>query len=476
MNMSVFLRKLMLYVPVKMVPAVSGIFLVFFLYKSFPAGEYVSYSVSLFCALIAAQLCAGWVGNSYIYYYSGVEDKSSFVSNCIFVILCIAPVASVLAATISTLFVDEAGVFVLVWMLCLSQIVFFFLSSICQAGFLVRQQLFAVIMQAVAQIGLVLYYFKFREIDLENALLALIAGYSVAAFSMFMYLSRIFNFSNPLSNIGQLKFDLKRVYQYGGALSPWIFGMLVMAGADRLAIGYYEIEHGDSYLSLKDLFVGGGGLLSMPLLMMVHPFLIKKFREGTFAINIIESSSSFLVVAFALLWSVLYFVGFDFFERITGKEIGASRLVIFYAFAGVFLNSAAVYFQKRLEVHRKMKLLAYISLASALMSIGFAWIGGGLWGLHGIALGVLLAQLIYFVYVVSSLYKRLSVYRSFVLPGIISTLAFSSGYFLDFALTLELNYSMWWVEPLFWLAGFSLISILAFIFGVRWREFMRATL
>ncbi|MHC8408188.1 polysaccharide biosynthesis protein [Pseudomonas sp. TMB3-21] len=476
MNMSVFLRKLMLYVPVKLVPAVSGIFLVFFLYKSFPAGEYVSYSVSLFCSLMAAQLCAGWVGNSFIYYYSGVGDRSSFVSNCIFVILCIAPFAALLAATISAMFVDESGVFVLVWLLCLSQIVFFFLSSICQAGFMVKQQLVAVILQAAAQIGLVLYYFNFAEIDLENALFALIAGYSVAVILMFVYLSRIFIFSNPFSNVGQLRFDLKSIFQYGGALSPWIFGMLVMAGADRLAIGYYEVQFGDSYLSLKDLFVGGGGLLSMPLLMMVHPFLIKKFRDGVFAISIIESSSSFLIVAFALLWSVLYFVGFDFFERVTGKELGASRLIIFYAFAGVFLNSAAVYFQKRLEVHRKMKLLAFLSLASALMSIGFAWVGGYFWGLHGIALGVLLAQLVYFVYVISSLYKRLSVYRCFTLPVIISSLAFLSGYLLNFALTSELDNAIWWVDSVYWLAGFSVVSIFALIKGVRWSEFMKATL
>ena len=41
MKMNVFLRKLLLYVPVKMVPAISGIFLIFYLYKLFPEGQYV---------------------------------------------------------------------------------------------------------------------------------------------------------------------------------------------------------------------------------------------------------------------------------------------------------------------------------------------------------------------------------------------------------------------------------------------------
>ena len=93
MNINGFLKKFLLYVPVKTVPALSGIFFIFYLYKFFPGGQYVSYSVSLFSSLVAAQLCAGWVGNSFIYYYSGVENRKYFISSCIAVILLIAPVA-----------------------------------------------------------------------------------------------------------------------------------------------------------------------------------------------------------------------------------------------------------------------------------------------------------------------------------------------------------------------------------------------
>lgn len=476
MNINVFLRKLLLYVPVKMIPAVSGIFLIFFLYKSFPEGQYVSYSVSLFCSLIAAQLCAGWVGNSFIYYYSGVEDKKIFVSNCLGVVLIIAPLASTLAATISFFFVSADNLFLFVWLLCFSQIFFFFLSSMCQAGFLVRQQLVAVLLQAIVQIGLVMALFHLLEVDFKYALSSLIAGYAIAAFFMLSSLLRIFGICNPLSNFESLKEDLRLIYQYGAALSPWILGMLVMAGADRLAIGFYKIEFGDSYLSLKDLFVGGAGLLSMPLLMMVHPFVIKKFREGFFALSIIESSSSFLIVSFSLLWCVLYFVGFDFFERMTGKKIGASSVAIFYAYAAVFLNSAAVYFQKRLEVHRKMKLLAYLSLVSALTSVCFAWIGGKFWGLYGVSLGVLVAQLIYFVCVMATIYKRLNVYRSFALPVTVSLLAFFMGYVLYFVLNSALGNALWWEMSIFWLIGFFVVSLFCFWKGVGWSEFLRATI
>lgn len=474
MNINAFLRKLMLYVPVKMVPAFSGIFLIFFLFKLFSEGQYVSYSVSVYCSLVAAQLCAGWVGNSFIYYYSGVDDKGLFVSSCIAVILFIAPVASLLGAMASVFFTSEDYVFGCVWLLCFSQIMFFFLSSVSQAGFLVKQQLIAVLLQAVVQIGLILIVFNIVGRDFRYALLSLSVGYFVAAFVMLFATLRSLGVTNPFADRALFKSNFKLIYEYGAALSPWILGMLVMAGADRLAIGYFQIDHGDAYLSLKDLFIGAAGLLSMPLLMMVHPFVIKRFREGQFAIRIIESSSSFLIVVFSLLWCALYFVGFDLFEKITGKTIAAPKDVILYAFIGVFLNSAAVYFQKRLEVHRKMKLLAYLSIICALISILFAWLGGRYWGIYGVSLGVLLAQAMYFALVTLSIMKRFHLYHGFGRAILASALALAAGCL--FSIGLESAGSLvWWEKSVIWMLGFTVVSLITLWKGVRWSEFMKAT-
>lgn len=473
MKINVFIRKLLLYVPVKMMPAFSGIFLIFFLYKCFPEGQYVSYSVSLFCSLIAAQLCAGWVGNSFIYYYTGVADKRLFASNCIAVILIIAPIASLLAAMSSVFFIAADYVFGCVWLLCFSQILFSFLSSVSQAGFFVKQQLMAVLLQAVVQIGLILIVFTFVAADFRYALLSLSVGYFAAAIVMLVATLRALGVSNPFSDSGLFKSNFKLIYEYGAALSPWMLGMLVMAGADRLVIGYFHIDHGDSYLSLKDLFVGAAGLLSMPLLMMVHPFIIKRFREGRFAVRMIESSSSFLIVAFSLLWCALYFVGFDLFERITGKVIAAPKEVVLFSFLGVFMNSAAVYFQKRLEVHRKMKLLAYLSIGSALISILFAWVGGRYWGLFGVSLGVLLAQVIYFASVTVSLLKRFDLYHGFGRAILASALALAAGYLFSIGLASVASL-VWWEKSVFWVLGFAIVSLISLWKGVGWSEFMQA--
>lgn len=476
MNKNAFLIKFLLYIPVKLIPALLGIFFIFFLYKFFPGGQYVSYSICLTCALIASQLCTGWVGNSFIYYFSGSKDKTEFISSCLLVIGLLAPAAAFLAATVSIFFVPEHYVFLCVGGLCFSQVIFFFLSSVCQADFLVKHQLVSVLIQAMGQVSLISLLFYLYGVDFRYAIVSLAIGYFLAAFYLVFSVLRKFGFNNPLANFEKFRVTLRLIYQYGAALSPWMLGMLVMVGADRFAIGYYGVEHGDSYLSLKDLFVGAAGLLSMPLLMLVHPLVIKKFREGYFAATVIEGSMGFLIIAFSLMWGALDFVGFDFFEWITGKTIGAPRIVIFISFLGVFFNSVSVYVQKRLEVHRKMKRLAYLSLISALVSIVFSCVGGGYWGIYGVAIGVLLAQLLYFYMVTISVFRKLNLFHCFGLPLVVSfmTYLFGYGYYLLIELLWEAG--EWWMKSIFWLVGFIIVALLTLWKGVEWNKFMRESI
>lgn len=475
MNNNSFISKFILYVPVKLIPAFMGIFFVFFLYKFFPSGQYVSYSVAVTCALISAQLFAGWVGNSFVYHFSASEDKSIFFSSSLAVIAIIAPVASLIAASVCVIFIRDDFVFYCVWLLCCSQVIFFFLSSACQADFLVWQQLAAAALQAVVQAMLIYILFEGVGVDYRYALIALSAGYAAASTLLFFCAIQNFGFSNPAKFRSAFLAIVRSLYSYGAALSPWIFGMLVMAAADRFAIGYYNIEFGDTYLSLKDLFAGGAGLLSMPLLMVVHPLIIRRFREKRFAANIIESSLGFLIISFSLLWCALYLVGFGLFERLTGKAIQVSLWVIFFSFLSVFLNSSSVYVQKRLEAHRRMVLLAVLSVACAVLSVSFSYAGGKYWGIYGVSLGLLFAQIIYFLLVTYSVYKKISVYRSFIAPMIVSVMASLIGIGYYYALQSMLGVVDWRLMLGLWVGGFSIVCVLALWKGVRWGGFAKGS-
>lgn len=469
-----FLKKLALYVPVKLLPALLTVGFIFFLYRFFSAEDYVAYSVSLSCSLIVAQLSAMWVGNSFVYYYSGIADKKSFFINCLLLIIVIAPLSSVVAASTANFFAGAEGSFRSVWLLCVAQMFFFFMSSVCQAAFLVRQQLLAVSAQVLAQVGLAFFLMSADGISYSDAMASLTAGYGVAALVMVA----AFFFRRDLAAVSEmriLKQDIKLIYEYGSPLAPWMLGMLVMAAADRFAVGYLGIADGDSYLSLKDLFVGAGGLLSMPLLMLVHPLIIKRFRDGVFEGVLIQNSIGFLIIVFSLLWAVIAFVGLEVFERFTEKPVTAPVGVLLIAYLGVFLNCSAVYVQKRLEVHRRMRKLAILSMLCALISLLSAYLGGVLFGLYGVALGVLLGQFAYFALVGQTVLKKVSFYKGIIRPVGVSLGAVLLGYLLHQALEGSLS-AVWWTSAVVWVLVFGFLSLLIMWKGVEWHEFSRAKL
>lgn len=471
MSSSFVLRKLILYVPVKFIPAILGVFLVFFLFGSFSAGQYVSYSVCITCALVSAQIFSGWIGNSLLYYFSGVSDKRGFVSDCVTTVLMVAPIAATVAAVVSNFFVEGDYVFACVWGLCFFQAIFFFAGTIFQAEYLVKVQFGAVLIQALTHLSVIYLTFGLLGVDFRFAILSLMAGYCFAALYLFFMVFLKYGLERPFSFSERFYANLKLKYDYGIALVPWMLGALVMSGVDRFAIDYYSVEHGDAYLSLKDLFVGAGGLLSMPVLMVVHSVVVDRFRSGSFDTKIIEGSVGLLVFMFASLWWVLYFVGFDFFERMTGKDVEVSGLAISLAFLGVSLACISVYLQKRLEVHKKLKYLAFFSLASASLSIILSFLGGQYYGLNGVALGGCAAQVTYFFLVSRSLLGKVSYSRCIGKPLLLSCLIFSWGYLCDAALSEWAPFMAWWLQSLSWLGGFLILFGLLFWKGVEWRAF-----
>jgi len=388
----------------------------------------------------------------------------------------IAPFSASLAAVVGALVSNGEGMALSIWALCVAQILFFFTSSVCQAAFLVVQQLVAVIVQAVVQIGLIVALYSTAGISYGDAMAALTMGYGVAASFMLFSIYKNLRVSASLFDFFRFKFDVRSVYGYGSALAPWLLGMLVMAAADRLAIGHLQVFGGDAYLSLKDLFVGAGGLLSMPLLMLVHPLIIKRFREGVFESVLIQTSMSFLIIVFSLLWVTLVVVGFPLFERFTNKPIDVSVGVLLVVYVGVFLNCAAVYVQKRLEVHRKMRSLALLSLCCSLVSVGGAYAGAFAGGVGGAAVGVLAGQLMYFVFVGKSIIRKVSFYRGCVRPFAVSLCMISVGYSLNSLIGLTLPEMAWWVGEAVWSVVFGLLSMVVLWKGVAWADFASARL
>lgn len=471
-----FLKKFALYIPVKLIPALLTVGFIFFLYRYFPVGDYALYSLSVACSLIVAQLSVSWVGNSFIYLYSVSESKVSLFFSCLLLVFFIAPFSALLVSVVMLFVSNGEAAALLVCVLCVTQVLFFFMSSVCQAKFMVAQQLVAVIIQAFVQIALMLALYGNDELSYQDAIIAVGVGYGCAAFYMLASVVKGFNTSCCSLVLSRFRSDVSLIYTYGSALTPWLLGVLVMAAADRFAIGRLEVSGGDAYLSLKDLFVGAGGLLSMPLLMLVHPLVIKRFRAGAFDGALIQSSMSFLVLIFSLMWIFLFFVGFPVFVYLTGKPLDVSVCVLLVAYIGVFLNCASVYLQKRLEVHRKIRFLAFLSLICSLISVLAAYIGAIFFGLLGAAFGALVGQLIYVVVVGGSLVRKVSFYYGGVKPFVIAMTMFFLGWLLSAIIKFLFMSMAWWVWMAVWFFVFGALSLIVLWRFVVWSDFTSARL
>lgn len=466
-----FILKLLIYFPVKILPALSSMFLILYLYGKLPLGEYTLYSVNLACILIGGQVLYGWVGNSVVYFYSTLNKPAELVASAVRFLLISIPVAAIFVAALCIVF-SGVEIFFYGFSLFISQVLFFFFSSVCQAAMLIKDQLYAVLLQVAMQLLGVFYLFSIFSYSYIYVFAALTVGYLIAAcYLAFAFFRR---HSWPSSSLGQLREHVAMLYCYGAPLMPWMVGVLMVGSSDRFVLGMFKPQHSDAYLSLKDLFVGAGGLISMPMLMLVHTMVMSSFNsKKIFPFVVIEESLLYVMTGFYLGWIFVYFVGFDLLAIISGKSLDVSIVSASFAYVAVFLSCSSIYMQKRLEAHRKLKVIACFSLVSAFIALFFAGLGCYYFGVEGAAFAFFVGNFSYFLMVCRwggsgrVFFKAIS---RMVVPCII---VFSCMSIVSYILELVFKNNIYLAIGL-WSGAFAMVSLILFWKLIRWRKFHAA--
>lgn len=463
-----FALNFLLYIPVKLIPACSTVALIAYLYRVLPEGHYTNYSVALTCSIMLVQLGTGWVGNSFIYFLTLADDKDALLANSLRLLIQITPFVIFIAAIVTSFFGAEDSFWIVVF-LSASQIFYFFFSSVLQARFRIREQLWITCLQVTLQFSVIFLAFKYISVDYRSALVALAIGYGFGGFYAYIKLRPI-----VLAPVSQTLFkkDVRKLYDYGVALIPWMLGVLVLANADKLLVSYLDLQLSDSYISTKDLFVGASGLISMPLLMLIHPVIINSFNiNRRFDYIIISESLRYLIVCFSLLWVFLHVLGFELFFFFAEKKSTVSNATLFFSYLSVFFACASIYLQKRFEVHRKWSVLAWYSVLSALFSIALVAIGSFWFGILGASAGAAVGQAAYCCIASRGLMKRTkfikSTWRLFLLIGSAYAILFQARSFLGATVGQSPN----WYGIGAWISVFSIVAGSFVIFFVRWDRF-----
>lgn len=458
MNQDNLLRKLIIYFPVKIIPAATGFFFIIYLYGNLGPKEYVDYSISVSISVIGAQVSGGWIGNALLFFLPVKTNKKEFVKNGFLFVLTTGVVVAGIGSLISLFLFSAAKVSILILLLCVSQTIFYFCATVLQGAFNSKTQLISVVIQALIQTVVLLFLFNEIEAQLEFALIALIAGFVSGSIIMMPAIHEryplVINFDSK-SNVIE---DVKDIVRYGGPMCIWTLSILMISTGDRYIIGILDISRGNSYLSVKDLLLGASGLVSMPLLMLIHPLVFVKFRKTGFPAQLIKKSISILIILFWLFWTVWQIVGVPMFELMSKKSITVSPALIFIIFFGNAVGCVNIYLQKRLEAHHKTMRLAVIAVIVAGVSVIVGIALGAAAGLTGLAIAYLFSQLLYGMAIWGSTKKRLDFIDSILRPNVNGFLYWVIGLALWQLLNLfEVSMSAVYIS-LTWLLIFGSLS------------------
>lgn len=399
------------------------------------------------------------MGNALLFYLPTKHFQANFVGNCFLAVSAAAAITSLSIAIIAALTFASGSLSLLILGLCFVQILFYFCSAILQSIYNPTAQLFAVIAQGTIQFASLIMLFQILGNNFEFAITALSLGFLAGVLIMMPVIYHEFPFFNQSISAHRFKSDLREIISYGGPMSIWMLAILIIATGDRFVIGFLEIAGGDGYLSMKDLLLGVSGLISMPLLMLMHPLIFSRFRTEGFPSHLVNRAVSLLIILFCLFWTAWQIVGISLFESLSRKSMTLSIEIVFLIFYANLMGCIAIYLQKRLEVHRRTIRLAMIAVSVACFSVCSSVLLGHLYGLYGIASSYLISQTLYCIIIWSTVQKKLNIIHIFIWPTVQGILYWLVGVACWFALEFWISDLSQLTRQILWVFIFGIISI-----------------
>lgn len=375
MHYRLLFRDSLLYIPAKVLPALTTIFFITFLFRNLSSAEYITYSVVLSTSLIIVQFSTGWIGNAILYYLPQTNDKRAFLRDILDVLRLVGGLGLVLGVVVVGLQYNKFTLILAASLLILGQMTFYSLSAVFQSERLIGIQLQAVMLQCLAQLVSVAILFASDQKNVVAGIFSFGVGFGLASFYYLVRLKQIYPPQVHIADSNARNFwgeNQRKVVRYGIPLGVWFCAILFINSSDRFFLkhaGYEQMVAG--YLSSKDLVVGASGLITMPLLMASHPVILKLAFDKKVAEveRLISDNIRLLAIVFAILLTVLQFFGFHALLLIFGDKYMADTDAILIIVAGLFFSCAAIYAQKGLEVEKKTMLMAILALAAGVFAI-----------------------------------------------------------------------------------------------------------
>lgn len=367
-------RDVLAYVPVKLIPAVTGLLSIIILTRNLAPQEYGRYSVVITTILLLVQLGGTWLSNSVLYLYPEcVDEKSQFEFRR-------QTINLQLLVSIPAMGIAYVAIYIATYMqlLALAGVVLVFgqlmqglLMTFLQSSRKIYIQAISVGVQCIFQLGTLSLLVFFANGKETAAVFAVIFGF-FSGNIVLLFFNRGFKSGVRERFLISHKFFLS-LLNYGMPMCIWFFATQSYMIGDRIVLQLLGLSSQlGQYASFRDLATGCAGFLTMPLLMAAHPIIMAKWKskcKPEEIEEIIGNNIILLAMLFIPLILMIDVVGYDMIVALFGQRYALSEGVMVLVVISIFTGSMAIHLQKGLEVTGKTLLMAKMALIAAVFSM-----------------------------------------------------------------------------------------------------------
>ncbi|UFH46685.1 oligosaccharide flippase family protein [Flavobacterium galactosidilyticum] len=364
------------YLPVKILPAFSGLLTIYLLTRTLSMSLYSNYAFLTAIILLFGQLISGWINSSVIFFYPEYAVNNSLDAlklNVIALQLMLYVIGAIGFAITCYIGLEDFSIILIGLLLLLSQTFLNLLYSFLQAERRVFVQIQSTSIQSVIQIiGLSICFYYYKE-NLYFVMGVLFLSYFVAS-NYVMYCDKIYGLILDKRSFSFLDFSIgKKILFYGLPVCVWFFASQFYAIGDRVLFKYFNIHNlVGNYAAFRDLSVGLSGFITMPLLMASHPIIVQMWKTNVDIAEIekvLTQNIKLLLTFFTPIFIGIFLVGDWVLTQVVGLEYLLDNNLMFLVVFSIFFGTVSMYLHKGLEVTGRTMLMAKIALTVAFLSL-----------------------------------------------------------------------------------------------------------
>lgn len=371
--------KILHYGPGTLIPAILALLSTYIFTRVFTTDDYGRYSVTISVTGLLSALGGQWLQQAVTRFLPGQTDgdnaeavKSAVALASGLLVVVLVPVV-VIAGVVGTHRLDAKWV-PMVWpaaVLVLATLQFSVLLSVLQAQLQASRyslyQLGAAILRFIVSLGLVLAVYR------NAASLVWAGGAGVLVFLPWLWRDAALPALQPLWRARKRLLPLVRLFAgYGVPMVGWVLAASFLDVSDRYIIQLFRgsAEVG-VYAANYALVAGAVGLISIPVLLAAHPFLMTAWARGdrhATARLLGTIVAWFVVVGCVLVGATLLFAR-DLARWLLGPDFRAGYRIMPVVLTGVVLWQLGLYVHKPLEFSGQTARMMWYSLVAALANV-----------------------------------------------------------------------------------------------------------